>query len=71
MKAYKVELIIIDYEEIGPDITWELENLEYARADIISVQEADIGEWSDDHPLNLGSTTNEDKLKYFDNEKNN
>jgi hypothetical protein len=57
MKAYKVELLVIDFDDLGEDgIRDEIENAKYANRCISpSVQKMDsrdIGEWTDDHPLN-------------------
>ncbi len=57
MKAYLVKLFIVDHDELGAaDIKSVLENARYPNHCIdpcvFEVQEADIGEWSDDHPLN-------------------
>lgn len=56
MKVYKIELLIIDHDALGPEeIRVELENTNYAndciRPRIASVEEREI-EWTDDHPLN-------------------
>lgn len=57
MKAYKVTLLIIDHDELGADeIKVELENTKYANycisPNVMEVEEAEIGEWDGDHPLN-------------------
>lgn len=52
-KAYKIELLVIDTDHIGADsITTALENARYVYPKIVSVQARDLGEWTDDHPLN-------------------
>ena len=60
MKAYKIELLIEDHDEIGIDqIIDVIENARYPNRcispEVIGVMESDIGEWHDDHPLNLMS----------------
>jgi hypothetical protein len=57
MKAYKVELLIVDHDEIGPDeMKIVIENTRYPNhcisPDVMDIKSADIGEWSDNHPLN-------------------
>ena len=58
MKAYKVELIIIDHDEIGgTEIKNVIEWTKYPNwciyPQVLKVIEYEIGEWSDNHPLNL------------------
>jgi hypothetical protein len=53
MKAYKYTILIIDHENIGKDdISNCLKYTNYINPEIIGIQEADIGEWNDEHPLN-------------------
>lgn len=53
MKAYKITVVVVDHERMGGDaIADEVARSKYIHADVIDVKEADIGEWSDDHPLN-------------------
>lgn len=57
MKAYKVEILIIDHDQLGPDeIPTVIENQKFPNwcihPNVMSVEEADIGEWHDDHPMN-------------------
>jgi len=54
MKAYKLELLVIDYDEIGGDeMKLILENLHDLAVSVMKIESKDIGEWSDDNPLNL------------------
>lgn len=62
MKAYKIELLVIDFDGLGKDsIIREIENANYPNdclSPIVkSVVEKDIGEWDDDHPLNKRATS--------------
>ena len=57
MKVYKVELLIIDHDELGEDeIENMLENTNYPNhcinPSVMKIDSCDIGEWTDDHPLN-------------------
>jgi hypothetical protein len=53
MKAYKIELLVVDHENCGEDeIIFYLENVKYIYPSVMSIQSKDIGEWDDDHPLN-------------------
>lgn len=71
MKAYKVELFVIDFENIGPDIITEtLEQTHYPNhcisPKIKSIIGKDIGEWDDNHPLNKRTTCDSEYKKLFD-----
>ena len=70
MKAYKVELLIIDFDDCGADeIEGIIENANYPNdfisPNILSIKEAEIGEWYDDHPLNKAEGFEESIKKYF------
>lgn len=70
MKAYKLEVMIIDFDEIGADnIKRELENARYANRcispTVIDIQERDVGEWNDDHPLNSTLTSHAEFQRLF------
>lgn len=63
MKAYKVELLIIDFDNLGPEgIKQEIEHNRYANdcmfPEVKNIDERDLGEWTDDHPLNQRATAN-------------
>lgn len=54
MKAYKIELLCLDPNgdcDIA-DMIYELKNQKYFCSNILSVKEAEIGEWEDDQPIN-------------------
>ena len=56
MKAYRIVLGVIDFEGRSKDeIKWILEEIPLT-AGIMSIEELEIGEWRDDHPLNFLST---------------
>ena len=64
MKVTKLEIIVIDFDKIGEkDIADLVENARYPNRcispSVISVESRDIGEWSDDHPLNKTDTADE------------
>lgn len=70
MNVYKVELMIIDFDQLGQkSAIEELENARYANRCIsprvMSVQSADIGEWDDAHPLNNSSTATAEYERLF------
>lgn len=70
MKAYKVELLIIDHDGLGEDEIKEvIENTKYPNycinPEVKKITSADIGEWDDDHPLNKKSTSEQEYLRLF------
>jgi hypothetical protein len=69
MKAYKVTLLINDHDEVGDEIKNIIENQHYPNYCIaplvMDIQSVDIGEWSDDHPLNKFDTMKEEFNKIF------
>jgi len=69
MKAYKVTLLINDHDEVGDEIKNIIEDQKYPNYCIaplvMDIQSVDIGEWSDDHPLNKHSTMKEEFNKLF------
>lgn len=61
MKAYRMVCIFLDFDEVGPMEAKRL--VESARLPnhiappgVLSLEESDIGEWTDAHPLNRWST---------------
>lgn len=55
MKAYRVELLVVDTESVGEsEVTYLLQNVKDLYPKVKSVQSRDIGEWHDNHPLNQG-----------------
>lgn len=61
MKAYRVEILVIDFDGLGQDgVRTEIKNARYPNRcispDVKAIEEHDIGDWSDDHPLNNRST---------------
>lgn len=70
MKAYKVEILIIDFDGVGEEgIKYELGNANFPNDCItLSVKNIvgkNIGEWSDDHPLNKRDTCETEYKKLF------
>lgn len=65
MKAYKVELLVIDFENIGEEeIVTLLENGKYIYPQVKDIKGVDI-EWSDDHPLNKRETCDSEYKRLF------
>jgi hypothetical protein len=70
MKAYKVELLIIDFDEVGEeDIKIILENTKYPNhcfnPYVIKIKSSEIGTWHDDHPLSKVDTWKEEYNRIF------
>lgn len=70
MKAYKIELLVLDFDQLGGDgIKSVLENSRYPNDCIspsaMSISEVDIGPWSDDNPLNSGKTRAAEYARIF------
>lgn len=69
MKAYKLEILVVDHNGNGiSDIINTIKNNKYYTPKIISHSETDIGEWSDEHPLNQRNCTPNCLNSYFENE---
>jgi hypothetical protein len=70
MKAYKIEILVIDFDEVG-----ELNTVEFIKDArypnhcispiVMSTKAADIGDWHDDHPLNKKDTMELEYRKIF------
>lgn len=61
MKAYKITLLFIDFDEVGPqEAKYLIENARLPNhidsGTVMDIEEADIGEWHDNHPLNNRKT---------------
>jgi len=70
MKAYRIELLIIDFDELGDkEIKEVLENTKYPNwcisPNVMKITEKDIGEWDDDHPLNNTETMDKAYVELF------
>jgi len=62
MKAYKVELLVLDHANIGVCAETFKEDFEYLFPRVMSIQSKEIGEWDDNNPLNRGDKQFYDKL---------
>lgn len=66
MKAYKIEMLVIDFENYSEqDIKEIIENNKYISPQVQSIQCVDIGEWSDDHLLNNSKTSQAEYIRLF------
>lgn len=67
MKAYLATVLVIDFENQGPDdLRISMENLRYWTPSVMDIKTADIGEWSDDHPLNKYDTMESECKRLFE-----
>lgn len=66
MKMHKLEVYVIDFDDIGiDDIVAELEDISMGMVQVKSGATTDIGKWHDDHELNQYTTPVEVFRKYF------
>jgi len=70
MKAYQIELMVLDFDGLGSDgIKAEIENTRYAnrciKPEVMACEERDIGEWSDEHPLNQSDKADAEYHRLF------
>lgn len=60
MRAYKLEVLVIDFDDVGDEVVSLIENARYPNRcispSVMNVEVRDIGEWSDDHHLNKKDT---------------
>ena len=73
MKAYRVELLVLDFDDIGKDgIMEEIENTRYGNhcisPSVMEIDCRDIGEWHDGHPLNRTETQMIEYRRWFHSE---
>ena len=70
MKIHKLEILILDFDEVGAEgITRIVEDHEYPNhcfsPSVMRIETVDIGEWSDDHPLNGRATQEAEYARLF------
>lgn len=74
MKAYKIEILVIDYnDELNEEeIKNVIENQRYPNhcmsPEVKKIESRDIGEWHDDHSLNLHNEADEEYNRLFEKE---
>jgi hypothetical protein len=64
MRVYRIELMILDFDEIGEEeIKRVLEDTRYPNRcispEVMEIESHDIGEWNDQNPLNYKSKSKE------------
>ena len=66
MKVYKLEVLVLDFEESGDDEVIELiENNKYLMVNVIDIKSKQIDDWDDDHPLNQSDTQKQAVIELF------
>ncbi len=70
MKAHKVTIMIVDFDNIGAEEVKDvIESTDYPNhciyPEVASVETVDIGEWNDDHPLNHFDTAKAEWQRIF------
>lgn len=71
MQIFKLEVIIIDFDGLGAeDIKLVIQNQRYPNdcisPEIRKIETREIGEWSDEHPLNHRNTREVEISRLFD-----
>lgn len=60
MRVCKVELYFVDFDDVGDDAKYLIEGARYPNRciapTVLRMNWKDIGEWSDEHPLNHSDT---------------
>ena len=69
MRIYKIEVMVIDFDDVGMDVVRDtLENTTYPNRCISPrvkrIQTREV-EWRDEHPLNNCKTENEEYYRLF------
>ena len=71
MQVHKIVLFVVDHDRIGAEACCgELMNANYGNdciyPQVVSSDTRDIGEWSDDNPLNNSKTADAELRRLFD-----
>lgn len=74
MEAYKLEILVIDHDQLGGDeISRVIENTKYSNwcisPSVEKITGKDIGAWHDDHPLNKPITCTQEYNRLFSGEQ--
>lgn len=70
MKVHKLTVYVIDFDKLGANGVKEaIVNARYPNRcvspEVLQVETADCGEWSDDHPLNKQDTHEAELIRLF------
>jgi hypothetical protein len=70
MKVYRIEVMVVDMDQIGEqEVKDVIENTRYPNRcispEVKKIESRDIGEWHDDHPMNLNSSRDAEYQRLF------
>lgn len=70
MKLYKIEIMVLDLDQIGEqEIKDVLENTKYPNRcispEVKKIEVRDIGEWHDEHPMNMTDKADAEYQRLF------
>lgn len=70
MNVYKIEIMVLDMDEVGEEgIRYHIEHARYPNRcispEVKSIEVRDIGQWHDDHPLNKATTADAEYRRVF------
>jgi hypothetical protein len=66
MKAYRVVLLVLDFEDPGKkELKALIEMARHVEPSVVSMAEAEIGEWDDDNPLKHEDTREAEMKRLF------
>lgn len=66
MKAHKIEVVVLDFEGYVDEFISTISNHRHLSAPCLENKTVDIGEWSDDHPLNNRKTHQAESTRLFE-----
>ena len=66
MKAYKMELLVLDFQDSEEDdVKYLIESNKYLTINILSTKSKQIDDWDDDNPLNNTDTQKDEIDRIF------
>lgn len=71
MRVYKLEVMVLDFDQLGEEgVASLIHNARYlnhcSEPIVMACTSVDIGEWTDEHPLNRASTHKEAYKRLFE-----
>lgn len=70
MKAHKITVLVVDFDGLGSEeVKSVIENAHYPNRcispDVMEIQTVDLGEWTDEHPLNQNTSKLAEYVRLF------